>query len=310
MQTGVNRLLADDHVEVFWGPRHLLPFRACGVATVATVHDFWDRYHPSQQPWLNRRVNRLLIARVIAHADVVVAPSDATARDVTRFVGVVPGGVRVVPWGVDPMVFRPLPAEQVAGVLARLGINSPYLLSLDVFNPRKNFFAVLEGVAKLPESTRKALTVVGVSGRRRTAPACDFPARAAALGLHERLRLIGDVAPEDLVALYSGALALVYPSVYEGFGMPVLEAMACGCPVITSDRSSLPEVAGDAALLIDPTSPEQIARAISLVATDGGERARLAVAGSAWVEGFTWRRTAEEMMAAFEQALASRRARP
>ena len=306
MQTGVNSLLAADHVEVFWGPRHLLPFRARGIGKVATVHDFWDRYFPDQQPWLNRTVNRLLIEKVIAHADVVVAPSGATARDAARFVGAVPGSVRVVQWGVDPAVFRPLPAAQVAAVLARLGINSPYLVSLDVLNPRKNFFAVLESISKLPESIRTAMTAVGLGGPRRTFSAADLKARAAALGLHERLCLVGDVSSDDLVALYSGALALVYPSVYEGFGMPVLEAMACGCPVITADRSSLPEVAGDAALLVDPTSAEQLAQAIALVATDSAERARLAVAGSARVKGFTWRRTAEEMMAAFEQALASR----
>jgi glycosyltransferase involved in cell wall biosynthesis len=306
MQTGVNRLLADDRVEVFWGPRHLLPFRASGVATVATVHDFWDRYYPGQQPWLNRRVNRLLIAKVIARADVVVVPSDATARDATRFFGPVAGGVRVVPWGVDTSVFRPLPAEKTAAAVARLGIKGPYLLSLDVFNPRKNFLAVLEGVARLPENMRKTLTVVGVGGARGTASVADLEARGVALGLSESMRFLSDVSLEDLVALYSGALAFVYPSIYEGFGMPVLEAMACGCPVVTADRSSLPEVTGNAAILVDPTNVERLSGAIALVATDAGERARLAIAGSARVAGFTWRRTAEDMVAAFEQALALR----
>jgi glycosyltransferase involved in cell wall biosynthesis len=151
MQTGVNRLLAEDGVDVFWGPRHLLPFRARSIGTVATVHDFWNRYCPDQQPLLNRTANRLLIAKVIAHADVIVAPSAATARDVARFSRVAPGSVRVVPWGVDPAVFRSLPAEQIAAVLVRLGIQSPYLLSLDVFNPRKNFSDVLDAVSRLPE---------------------------------------------------------------------------------------------------------------------------------------------------------------
>ena len=306
MQTGVNRLLADDRVEVFWGPRHLLPFRTPGLAKVATVHDFWDRYHPDQQPWINRRLNRLLIAKAISEADVVVTPSDSTARDIPRFVGSVPGDVRVIPWGVDPAVFHPLAEEQIAGVLSRHGVARPYILSLDVFNPRKNFLAALEGVARLSEELRTSLTVIGVGVPRKTATGTAVQARADVLGLSGRLCLVGDVRPADLAALYSGALALVYPSIYEGFGMPVLEAMASGCPVITADRSSLPEVAGGAALLVDPSDPGQLARAVALVSTDQGERARLIAAGRLRAAGFTWRRTAEEMVAAFERALAVR----
>lgn len=303
MQTGVNRLLAEDRVDVFWGPRHLLPFRARGIGKVATVHDFWDRYYPDQQPWLNRTANHLLIAKVIAHADVLVTPSVATARDAARFSRVAPGSLRVVPWGVDPAVFRPLPTEQITPVLARLGVQSPYLLSLDVFNPRKNFSAVLEAVSGLPEDVRGLLTVVGIGQPRKTASAADFQTRAVALGLHECLRVLDDVSPEDLVALYSGALAFVYPSIYEGFGMPVLEAMACGCPVITADRSSLPEVAGGAAMLVDPTSVEQLAQTIAVLATDDKERARLVAAGSVRAAEYTWHKTATAMLAAFDDAL-------
>jgi len=305
MQTGVNRLLVEDGVDVFWAPRHLLPFRARGIAKVATVHDFWERYYPGQQPWLNRTANRLLIAKVMAHADVVVTPSVATARDAARFGRVAPGRLRVVPWGVNPSVFRPLPAARIAEVLARLGVESPYLLSLDVFNPRKNFGAVLEAVSRLPQGSGRPLTVVGIGRPRKTASSAAFRAQAVSLGLRARLRVLDDVGSEDLVALYCGALAFVYPSVYEGFGLPLLEAMACGCPVITSDRSSLPEVAGDAALLVDPLRPNQLAEAIARVATEPGEHARLAAAGSARVFKFTWRRTAEGMLAAFEQALAA-----
>ena len=304
MQTGVNRLLAEDRVDLFWGPRHLLPFFARGLSKVATVHDFWDRDWPAQQPWLNHLAYRLLVAKVIAHADVVVTPSIFTAGAVARSGHSVRGGVHVVPWGVDRAVFRPLPAEQAAATLTRLGVRPPYVLSLDVFNGSKNFLAVLKAVFQLPDDLRRSLTVVALGGPpRRMAVAADPVKEAEALGLRARLRLLGGVSLADLTVLYAGALAFVHPSFLEGFGMPVLEAMACGCPVITSDRSSLAEVAGNAALLVDPTRADHIAHAITVVARDAGERSRLVAAGTERAGEFTWQRTAEGMMEAFERAL-------
>jgi len=138
----------------------------------------------------------------MAHADIVVTPSAATACDAARFGRVAPGRLRVVPWGVDRAVFRPLRAAQIATVLARLGVESPYLLSLDVFNPRKNFAAVLEAVARLPGGTGRP---------RKTASTAAFQAQSVSLGLRARLRVLDDVGTEDLVALYCGALAFVYP---------------------------------------------------------------------------------------------------
>jgi len=309
MQTGINRLLAEDGVEVLWGPRHLLPFRARGIGMVATVHDFSHRDPLGRQQWLNRRATGALIERAVARADVVVVPSEATARDVARFCGVVLGAVRVVPWGVDQAVFRPASADRIDAVLARLGVARPYVLALDVFNPRKNFVAVLEAVSRLPEGGGGPLTVVGLGRPRKTFTAVGLESRAEALGVRARLRLPGDVDLDDLVALYSGARALVYPSRYEGFGLPVLEAMACGCPVIAGDRSSIPEVAGRAALLVDPDSADDLARAIARLDADGGERALLVAAGRERAGAFTWGATAEGMMDAFERALAALAAR-
>ena len=302
MQTGVNRLLAADRVDVFWGPRHLLPLRAHRLATVATVHDFWGRYHPDQQPWLNRTATRVLTDRVMASAAVVVAPSASCARDAERFGRLAPGSVRVVPWGVDGAQFLPSAPERVASVLTRLGVRRPYLLSLDVFNPRKGFAAVLAASAAAERRLDRPLDVVGLGRPRRSTVRAWLPSDAARSGRRGTVHLPGDVAVQDLVALYSGAVALVYPSVYEGFGLPVLEAMACGCPVITADRASLPEVAGDAAVLVDLSIGDGLAGAIVAVAGDPGERARLAAAGRRRAATFTWRRTAEAMLEVFVEA--------
>jgi glycosyltransferase involved in cell wall biosynthesis len=303
MQTGVNRLLANDGVELFWGPRHLLPFRAQGLRNVATLHDFIHRYYPEEQAWPNRLANRLLIARSATRADVVVTPSASLAAEAAHFLAVDRARVRVVPWGVDSEVFHKRPDEDVATLLGSLGIEMPYLLCLEIYNLRKNFRAVLEAVARLPNATRRSLTIVGLGRRRKSAYGVDVEDSAKALGLAAQMRLPGDFSQRDLAALYSGAAALVYPSLYEGFGLPVLEAMACGCPVVTSNRSSLPEVAGDAALLVDPESPDQLADAIARLAGDTAERARLVAAGRQRARLLTWELTAQGMLAAFDEAM-------
>lgn len=308
MQTGINRLLREDGIEVFWSPRHLLPFRARGVAKVATVQDFWDRYHPEQQPLANRLATRVLTDRIARGADVVVTLSEATARDLERFCGTPRERVRVVPAGVDTAVFAPAPSAVVDAALERLGVRRPYVVVMDAYNPRKNVAAVIGALSRMAERGT-SIDLVALGRPRATAVEVDLAGLAAEHGMGDRLRIPGDVAREDLIALMSGALAFVYPSVYEGFGMPVLEAMGCGCPVITSNVSSLPEVAGDAALLVTPTDAGEIEAALSLLMADPGERLRLAEAGLARAHAFTWSRTAEGMLLAFEDALAAFRAR-
>jgi glycosyltransferase involved in cell wall biosynthesis len=305
MQTGVNHLIAADKLDVFWSPRHLLPFRA-DCAKVASVQDFWHRYHPEQQPLLNRAANSFLIDRVIKTADRVVTTSVATADDVVRFYSIPREFVDVVPLGVDGAEFSPAPAASVADALRRHGIERPYVLSLDIFNPRKNFNGVLEAVRGLTAEVRGDFDVVGVGRPRRTAAGFDPLAHAVSLGLRGSVHILEDVSPRDLVALYTGAIALVYPSMYEGFGMPVLEAFACGCPVITSSSSSLPEVAGLAGVMVHPDDTAALGRAIAKLVSDEGERARLSAEGHKRATEFTWQRTAEGMMASFSRAISQR----
>ncbi|MDO8848057.1 MAG: glycosyltransferase family 1 protein [Coriobacteriia bacterium] len=306
MQTGVNRMLAADHVDLFWSPRHLLPFRARGVATVATVQDFWHLHHPEQQPLANRTMNRLLISRILKRADHIVTTSQAVAEDAFAHYHVSRGRLTVVPLGVDAEVFRRMRGEEVGRVLERYGVPGRFLLALDVYNPRKNFSAVLEAFARLPRDLRSSLHLIGLGRRRASAEATSPAALAEQLDIGDRLVLAGDAPLEELVALYNGAEALLYPSVYEGFGMPVLEAMACGCPVITSDRSSLPEVAGGAALLTDPTDPDALAEAIVTIARDAALRGLLVQRGGQRAASLTWDATAAGMLAVFDRVLAAR----
>lgn len=310
MQTGINRLLREDGVDLFWSPRHLLPLRAPGgVALVATIQDFWHLYHPEHQPLVNRTLNRILIERILKRADRIVTTSSAVADDAFNQYGVTRERLTVVPLGVDTSRFTPAPDSVRTETLSRLGLEAPFVLAMDVYNPRKNFARVLEAFAALPASAQGGLSVVGL-GKPRASAQHAAPAEVAArLGIAQRVRILDDVAAEDLVALYSSALAFVYPSVYEGFGMPVLEAMACGCPVIAADRSSLPEVAGGAALLVDPDSTASIAEAIQIVLAEPAERDRLIRAGLIRAEAATWRKTAEGMLRVFDDVLAARKAR-
>ncbi|MBN1193669.1 MAG: glycosyltransferase family 4 protein, partial [Coriobacteriia bacterium] len=306
MQTGVNRLLAEDRVDLFWSPRHLLPLRAEGLAKVATVQDLWHLHYPEQQPWINRTLNRALIGRIVKVSDRIVTTSQATADDIISHYGVSPGRLTVVPLGVDTSEFRRMPAEEAAPLLERLGVRGPFLLCMDVFNPRKNFAKALEAFALLPEDLRGSLGVVGLGGRRASATGFDPLAEAGRLGISDSVTLLEDVHADELVALDSTAAALVYPSVYEGFGMPVLEAMACDCPVVTSAMSSLPEVAGDAALLVDPGDARALAAAIRSIVEDDTTRERLMSAGLTRAQSFTWGRTAQMMLDVFDCVLADR----
>ncbi len=306
MQTGINRMLKRDAIDLFWSPRHLLPFGARGVAKVATIQDFWHLHHPEQQPFINRTLNRLLISRILKRADHIVTTSQATADDAIGHYGIPAERITVVPLGVDPGVFRRLSGEEIARVLERYAVPGRFLLAMDIYNPRKNFSAVLEAFAQLPDDLRASLQVIGLGRPRATAETTSPMTLAEQLGIGDRLVLPGDASLEDLVALYCGAEAFLYPSIYEGFGMPVLEAMACGCPVITSDRSSLPEVAGDAAILVDPSSAEEIREAMTAIARDATLRGRLVQLGGQRAAALSWDATAAGMLAVFERVLGSR----
>jgi glycosyltransferase involved in cell wall biosynthesis len=270
---------------------------------VLTVHDLAFRRFPDSAPmathrWLTR------LHRALRQAVEIVTPSEATRADLLDLYPVDAERVTAIHHGIDHERFRPADAHEVARVRRRFGIDGPYLLFVGGLEPRKNLPALLRAYAALPDDLRPALVLAGASvpwnpeGRVVLTGALGrLPADARA-----RVVLTGYVADPDRAPLYTGAEALAFPSRYEGFGFPVLEAMACGTPVVTSNVSSLPEVAGDDAVLIDPSDEASIAYGLQQVLEDGRLRDRLRRAGPVRAARFTWDEAARRTAAILRRA--------
>jgi glycosyltransferase involved in cell wall biosynthesis len=279
--------------DVLFAP-NFIPPPTRAPALVVTVHDLAFRRYPETAPhgtrwWLER------LDRTLARAARIIAVSEYTRRDLVELYGVASERVVVIPHGVDRVAFRPASEREVESVRRRFGIAGPYLLSLGGIEPRKNLHGLIAAYAALPAEVRPLLVIAGAGvawnpegGRLLDAALAELPAE-----VRGGISLVGYVSGTDKAALIGGAEALVYPSLYEGFGLPVLEAMACGTPVLTSDVSALPEVAGGAAVLVEPRSVDSIREGMERLLTDERLRARLVEAGMARAATFSWTETAE-----------------
>jgi glycosyltransferase involved in cell wall biosynthesis len=237
------------------------------------------------------------LPRALAAAARVIAPSRYTRARLLDTCDIDPAIVDVVPNGVGPM-FRP--GEASAAVLERLGVQRPYVLNVGTLQPRKNLVAALGAFGGVvAEGAPHTLVVAGARGWRDEAVLAALRQPAA----RARVHVLGRVSDEDLVELYQGADCLLFPSLYEGFGLPVLEAMACGTPVICADRTSLPEVAGEAGVLVDPDDPAAFAAELRELLGSPARRQELAAAGIRRARQFTWQRAAELTVAAYRRAL-------
>ena len=260
---------------------------------VLTVHDLAYKLLPHTAPPATRRwLSRLDAA--LDRASQIIVVSEQSRRDLLELHAVDPDHVTVVPLGVDTRVFRPASEEAVLAVRRRYGIEGPYLLSLGGIEPRKNLPAMIRAYAQLNDETRPALVVAGPG--ESSSPEGRNLLRSAINDLRppvqERVTVTGYVSDLEKVALLTGADALVYPSLYEGFGLPLLEAMACGTPVLTSNVSALPETAGGSALLVDPHDTEAIVHGLERILTDSSLRQELRTSGLTRAGTFRWEDTA------------------
>jgi glycosyltransferase involved in cell wall biosynthesis len=267
---------------------------------VTTIHDLNYLVVPEAHFGLRGLGMRVLVPLAARTSHRVIADSAATRDDLVARLGVDPDRIDVVPLGLGrPAAVAPTPAPELR---TRLGLGDhAVVLSLSAKRPHKNLRGLLDAVALIPAERRPVLVLPGYP----TPHEAELRTHADALGIAADVRFLGWTSDADVEGLFAICDAFVFPSFYEGFGLPVLEAMARGVPVACSDRASLPEVAGDAALLFSPGEPASIAAALERLLRDRGEAERLRLAGRARAAGFTWERAADLTLAAYERALAA-----
>jgi glycosyltransferase involved in cell wall biosynthesis len=282
--------------DLLFVPSHVLPIirpRRC----VVTVHDLGYLYWPDAHPPRRRLYLDLSTRFNAAVATLVIADSAATMRDLVVHYGTPPERIRVVHLGCGPE-FRPQGSERVADVRARYCLPPRFVLTVGSIHPRKNLVRLIDAFAAIrPDLGDVGLVFVGRDGWG----AAEVHARARMLG--DAVRFLDFADSADMPALYTAAEALAFPSLHEGFGLPAVEAMACGTPVVAAEASSLPEVVGDAGILAPPADTAALASALRAVLTDADLRARLRAAGLSRAAGFTWERCADGVSAVLAEAL-------
>jgi glycosyltransferase involved in cell wall biosynthesis len=262
----------------------LFPRWPSGVGRVVTIHDMVPFVHPETHDRLTNFLFHRYIPRAIARTDRVITVSDASKRDIERFYDVDSSRVCRVYCGIGEQ-FHPRTEEAVVDICRRYGIHKPYVLAVGALQARKNLESVLEAYARLRrQGLPHTLVLVGPKAWKSQ----GVFQRLHQLELDDDVQLTGFIDDRDLPAVYSGASCFIFPSLYEGFGLPPLEAMACGAPVVTSNTSSLPEVVGDAGLLVGPKDIDCLTTAISRVLTDSALASDLRNRGIARAKQFTW----------------------
>ena len=287
-----------DRIDLLHSQYTLPPFGPTPCPMVVTIHDATFRLFPSWFPRRANRVQNLLIPRAAQRAARVLTGSQSAAADIHKTMDIPVSKIVITPYGIDAR-FTDIPVADQEAVRARYGLPATYIVGVGLLRHRKNITVVLEAMARLmagqqwPEGFTLALT-----GEWRGAPEAAAYVEANPR-LAECVHPLGYVPDADLPALYAGATLCVYPSLYEGFGFPALEAMACGCPVLASNTSSLLEVVGDAGLLLPPEDITAWTDSLRRLLDDPEERAHFRRRGKTQAAAFTWERTARETLAVY-----------
>jgi glycosyltransferase involved in cell wall biosynthesis len=296
MQTRGTISIAGLNLDLFWGPRHhlpvLLPKR---IKAVITVHDIVHRKFPETMALPNLLVERLLMRRSLLRSDAIMTDSDATAADIEKYYAVDAEKILTIHPGTPK--FAPQPGDNNDSAH---DLPAKYFLFVGTLDPRKNFRRIFKSFERIdPGQNDVHMVIVGARGWEKK----DLFRELKQHPLSSNIHLKGYVSRKQLAHYYKNALCLLFPSLYEGFGFPILEAMYCGTPVITANTSSMPEVAGDAAVLVDPYDIQAMADAMGEVLGNRNLRDRLRQKGRERIKQFDWKQTAVETLRFFESVV-------
>ncbi len=291
-------------IDLYHGPAFSMP-RVKTCLQVVTIHDASFNLTPQSHPLYRRLYYRATVPAVMRNADAVISVSQSARSDLLTLVSVTPQKISVVPLGVDPRFHSVKNENKLLTLRNKYDLPRPFILFVGMIEPRKNIELLVDAYLSGNSSDRFDLVLAGSLGWDYS----QLLQKITASTKKHCIRLPGYIEDADLPALYSAAEAFVYPSIYEGFGLPILESMACGTPVITSSVSSLPEVAGNAALLVDPRNLAALTSGLQKVLADKSLRDELTARGLQRAANFTWDLTAQKTLSIY-QHLVSGHAQP
>ncbi|MDD5015861.1 MAG: glycosyltransferase family 1 protein [Atribacterota bacterium] len=293
--------LLRDNIDIFWQPNGaLLPiYMPKNIKVIVTIHDLVSHYYPETMEFANRSVSRIFFYSSFRRADAIIAVSNSTANNIKDLLADVIDGKKmvVIYEGISNEKFRPIDKERSKHfVKEKFDIDNDYILFVGTIEPRKNLLSLIKAFSLLVKNGKNLDYQLIIAGKKGWGNSNIHNLLKQFNLSKKHVKFLGYVDAEDLVYLYSGAEVFILPSLYEGFGLPILEAMACGCPVITSNISSMPEVSGGAALLVNPSNTQEIAEAIYRVVINSSLREKMNKEGFKNVARFSWDKTAKETL--------------
>jgi glycosyltransferase involved in cell wall biosynthesis len=297
-QFSMNSYIKRARLDVFHEPFFTSPFfKNC--PTIITIYDISNYIHPEFFNLKTKLYFNLLFPRSIKNSDHIITISKSSKEDIVNYLKVEPDKIEVIYAGIDNDFTKIISENKLGGVKIKYNISQDYILYVSFISPRKNLVNLIKAFNIFKKNTKEGVQLVIVGGKGWNSKKVFELVKS--LKLENDIIFTDYVPKEDLIILYSYAILFIYPSIYEGFGLPTLEAMSCGCPVITSKLSSLPEVCGDAALYIDPYDVEDIAAAILNLTIDDNLKKLLIVKGFQNIKRFDWVKTATETLKIYER---------
>ena len=292
--------MRSDGIDLHFSPAYFLPLiKVC--PSIVVVHDLTFKVHPEWFARDRRMMFDQIFWREVKKADRILTVSEHSRGDIVRLLGVEESRVTAIPEAADGRFSPVADAVRLDAVREKFGVPEGFVLTVGAIHTRRNLERLVESLALASESTGRPLFLLIVGTPAEFSPPVDIEGTAARCGMGGRVRHVEYVSEDDLLLLSNACGLFAYPSIYEGFGLPVIEALACGAPVACSNVTSIPEVAGDAAVYFDPLSTEEMASAIALAVTDVTLREELKRAGPERASLFSWRRTAEETLEVFRE---------